>query len=61
MTRYGVPSPGYQYVHRMISRGLLTPERMGGRLFFKSEDLPAIAKALGISVKGPARKASRAA
>ena len=31
MERYGAPSPGYQHVHRMISKGLLTPERMGGR------------------------------
>lgn len=57
MTRFGMPSPGYQHVHRMISKGLLTPERLGGRLFFRSEDLPAIARALGITVpvKKPAR------
>ena len=63
MTRYGAPSPGYQYVHRMISKGLLTPERLGGRLFFKDEDLPKVAAALGIAVKEPARprRATRAA
>lgn len=55
--RYGAPSPGYQHVHRMISKGLLKPERLGGRLFFKTEDLPMIAEALGIAVpvKEPAR------
>ena len=63
MERYGVPSPGYQHVHRMISKGLLTPERLGGRLFFKRADLPTIARALSIVVpaKGPARRAPRAA
>ena len=43
---FGVPSPGYQPTHRLISRGLLVPLRIGGRLFFKSEDLPKIAAAL---------------
>ena len=64
MERYGVPSPGYQHVHRMVCKGLLMPERLGGRLFFKAEDLPQIAKVLGIAVppaKGPARRATRAA
>jgi hypothetical protein len=31
MAAYGTPSPGYQYVHRMITKGVLTPERLGGR------------------------------
>jgi hypothetical protein len=49
MERFGVPSPGYQYTHRMISRGLLVPERIGGRLFFRQNDLPQIAAVLGIA------------
>jgi hypothetical protein len=56
MARYGVPSPGYQHVHRAISKGILTPERLGGRLFFKTEDLPKIARVLGIAVEKPARR-----
>lgn len=58
MERYGVPSPGYQRMHRLISTGLLKPERIGDRLFFKSTDLPAIAAALGIAV--PAKEATKA-
>jgi hypothetical protein len=62
MERYGMPSPGYQHVHRMISKGLLVPERLVGRLFFKVEDLPTIAAKLGIvPAKKPARRAARAA
>jgi hypothetical protein len=60
LDRYGVPSPGYQATHRAISRGLLKPERMGGRLFFKTEDLPQIAKVLGIEAPAKKRRASAA-
>jgi hypothetical protein len=60
MERYGAPSPGYQHVHRMISKGLLTPERMGGRLFFKTTDLPTIARVLGVvPAKEPPRRRTR--
>jgi hypothetical protein len=63
MERYGVPSPGYQTVHRLISRGLLKPERIAGRLLFKTSDLPTIARVLGITAPEPARprRSTRAA
>ena len=60
MERFGVPSPGYHAVHRAICKGILKPERLGGRYFFKPEDLPMVAAVLGIAVpvKGSARRAS---
>ncbi len=55
-----VARASYRRFWNGISNGTLPAERIGGRLFIRRSDLPAIAAALGLKVPATAKRAQRA-